>query len=130
MPTAIVLVLTAALVLQPPLAAAQAVLTAEAQVAAFRQLAGAIPPGTRVNLRTREGRRLSATLLAVESDRLVVQRNARVPEPAMAIAFTDLTKLERAPSGGFSAAKALTIGLAAGVGAILTLFAIAVAVGD
>lgn len=148
MRTAIVLAVVVAFVVPPPVTAAQD-LTAEAQQAAFKQLAEGIPLGTRVEVRTREcpsadlraagasvadpricGRRLNATLVAVEADRIVVQRNSRVPEPAMAIALEDLTKLERASTGGFSTAKAVAIGLAAGVGAILTLFAIAVAIGD
>lgn len=130
MRTVTLLIVVAAIVLRPSLAAAQVELTAEAQGAAFRQLAEGIPAGTRITVRTRDGRRLSATLMAVEPARIIVQRNGRVPEPALGIAFADLTKLERAPSGGFSTARALTIGLAAGVGAMLTLFGIAVAIGD
>jgi hypothetical protein len=116
--------------MQPALAAAQGPLTADAETAAFRQLAGGIPLGTRISVRTKEGRRLSATLMAVEADRIVVKRDSRVPEPAIVVAFAELAQLERASKGGFSMAKALGIGLAAGVGAILTLFGIAVALDD
>ena len=119
----------AALVLQRPLAA-QGVLTADAETAAFKQMAAGIPLGTRISLRTKEGRRINATLMAVDADRIVVKRDSRVPEPAVGIAFADLTRLERESKGGFSMGKALGIGLAAGVGAILTLFGIAVAIDD
>jgi hypothetical protein len=123
------LLIIAALVLQPPLTA-QGPLTADAETVAFKRMAEGIPPGTRISLRTKEGRRMNATLMAVEADRLVVKRDSRVPEPAVGIAFADLSRLERESKGGFSMGKALGIGLAAGVGAILTLFGIAVAIDD
>ena len=123
-------IIAAALVLHPIAAAAQQPLTVEAEAAAFKAAAAGIPLGTRVKVRTREGRRLSATLLAVEEDRIVVIRAARVPEPAEAVPFASLAALEREHRGGFSVGKAIGIGLAAGVGAILTLFAIAVSIDD
>ena len=124
------LFVVAVLVLQPPAAFAQGSLSADAEMAALKQMAAGIPLGTRVSVRTKEGRRLSATLMAVESDRIVVKRDSRVPEPALGIAFADLTTLERSSKSGFSVGKAIGIGLAAGVGAILTLFGIAVAIDD
>lgn len=130
MQTTIALVVATALALHPALVAAQVPLSADAERVAFRQLAEGIPLGTRVIVRTRDGRRLNATLLAVEPGRLVVQRNGRVPEPALGIRFDDVARLERAPSGGFSVGKAIGIGLVAGVGAVLTLFAIAVSISD
>jgi hypothetical protein len=120
----------AALMLQPPIATGQETLTADVEATAFKQMAEGIPPGTRVSVRTKEGRRVNGTLMTVEADRIVVKRDSRVPEPALGIAFADLTRLERVSNGGFSMGKALGIGLAAGVGAILTLFGIAVAIDD
>jgi hypothetical protein len=72
------------------------------------------------------GRRLTAMLLAVEADGIVVKRDARVPEPAVTIPFSELAQLQRDQKSGFTVAKAIGVGLAAGVGAILTIFAIAV----
>lgn len=123
------LVVIATLALAPRTGAAQP-LSGEAEAAAFRQLAFAIPLGTRIDVRTRDGRRLSATLLAVEPDRIIVTRRTRVPEPALGIAFDDLVRLERHAPGGFNVAKAIGVGLAAGAGAILTLFAIALSFDD
>lgn len=68
--------------------------------------------------------------MAVDDQGIVIKRESRVPEPAVAIAFADLAALQQDEAGGFSLGKALGIGLAAGVGAILTLFAIAVAIDD
>ena len=73
------------------------------------------------------GRRLTATLLAVDADAILVKRDARVPEPAVTIAFSELAQLQRDQKSGFGLAKAIGIGVAAGAGAILTMFAIALA---
>ena len=102
MRTSILFVLVAVLVVAPATVSAQVALPADAEGAAFRQLAEAIPPGTRIIVRTRDGRRWNATLMAVEPGRIVVQRNGRVPEPAVGIAYGDVAKLERAPTGSFS----------------------------
>ena len=60
----------------------------------------------------------------------MLKRLSRVPEPAIQIAFTDLTELRRDQGKGFSVAKVIGIGLAAGAGAILTLIGIALALED
>jgi hypothetical protein len=130
MKTFISLVMLAALVLTPPLARAQQTLTADAEITAFRQLAEKIPLGSRIKLQTREGRRLTATLMAVSADGIVVKRESRLPEPAVSVGYSDLTRLHLDEKSGFSLGKAVGIGLAAGVGAILTLFAIAVSIDD
>lgn len=109
----------------PSLAAQQAV-PMDVEVAAMHQAASAIPLGSRVKLQLQSGRRLTATLLVVEADAIVVKRDARMPEPAITIPFSELAQLQRDQKSGFTLAKAIGIGLAAGVGAILTVFAIAV----
>jgi hypothetical protein len=81
-------------------------------------------------VQTRSGARLTATLLTVDDDGIVVKRESRIPEPAVSVAFTELTRLQRDDRSGFTVAKAIGIGLAAGVGAILTMFAIAVSIDD
>lgn len=73
---------------------------------------------------------MSGTLIAVEPDRVIVKRASRVAEPAVGVAFADLAELHRDQKGGFSVGKAIGIGLAAGAGAVLTLFSIAVAIHD
>lgn len=101
--------------------------TAE-EVAALKAMAAAIPLGSRVKINTREGRRLTATLMSVQNETIVVKRETRVPEPAITVRFDELARLERAErGGGLNAAKILGIGLAAGAGAVLSLFAILVA---
>jgi hypothetical protein len=124
------IVVSIALTLTAPLAYAQDTLARDAEAAAFQQLAAGIPPGSRVKVRTIDGHRLTATLMAVDDEQVVVKRQSRVPEPAVAIRFADLAELRREERAGFSVGKAVAIGLAAGVGAILTLFAIAVSIDD
>jgi hypothetical protein len=68
--------------------------------------------------------------MAVTDEAIVVKRDARVPEPAVTIRFEELARLERSERGGFSVAKAIGVGLAAGAGAILTMFAIAMSLDD
>ena len=102
----------------------------EAEAAAFKQLAAGIPLGSRIKVQSRDGRRLTATLMSITDEAIVVKRESRVPEAAVSIPFTELTRLHLEEKSGFSVAKAIGIGLAAGVGAILTLFAIAVSIDD
>ena len=125
-----IVIVIAAIVLAPPVVSAQDALTRDAEMAAFQQLANGIPPGSRVKVRTTDGRRLTATFMAADDRHIVVKRHSRVPEPAIAIEFADLAELRREERTGFSIGKAIGIGLAAGVGAILTLFAIAVSIDD
>jgi hypothetical protein len=124
------LVLISALALVPAIARAQQQLPPGVEAEAFKRLASGIPLGSRIKLQTRDGRRLTATLMAINDDDIVVKRESRVPEPAVSLAFSELTRLQLDKRDGFSMGKAIGIGLAAGVGAILTLFAIAVSLND
>jgi hypothetical protein len=123
---AFVAVTIACVVAVTPSLAAQQPVSLDVETAAMRQAASAIPLGSRVKVQLQSGRRLTATLLAVEADAIIVKRNARMPEPAVTIPFRELAQLQRDQKSGFSLAKAVGVGLAAGVGAILTMFAIAV----
>ena len=73
---------------------------------------------------------MTATLMAITDEAVVVKRDSRVPEPAVEVPFADIARLQRQERGGITVGKAIGIGLAAGAGAILTLFAIAVSVSD
>ena len=112
-------------------AASQREATTAEEAQAFRAMAAGIPLGSRVKVHIREGRRMTATLMSVSEDAIVVKRESRVPEPAVTIRFDELARLERDDrKGGFTIGKAIGVGLAAGAGAILTLFAILVTVDD
>jgi hypothetical protein len=123
-------VLTLALFVTPVLGQVQQPLAADAETAAFRQLAAGIPLGSRIKVQSRRGPRLTGTLMAITADGIVVKRESRVPEPAVSIPYAELTRLHLDERSGFSIGKAIGVGLAAGVGAILTLFAIAMSIDD
>jgi hypothetical protein len=101
------------------------------EAAAFATLAAAIPLGSRIKLQTLDGRRLKGTLMSVSGDGIIVKRHTRTPEPALAIPFPSLAQLQLdSPGSRISVGKAIGIGLSAGVGAILTMFAIALQLDD
>jgi len=100
------------------------------EAVAFRQMAAAIPPGSRVRVQTTTGRRLTVTLMNVTDEEIVVKRESRVPEPALSIRFDELASLKRHEPRGIGIGKALGIGLAAGGGAMLTLFLIVLSIED
>jgi hypothetical protein len=113
------------------LMAAQTPVAASAEAAALRELALAIPLGSRVKVETKEGRRLTATLMRATADELLLKRATRVPEPAVSVPLADVVSLERDRSGGgMSIGKAIGVGLAAGAGAVAALIAFAVAVSN
>ena len=66
----------------------------------------------------------------VTDDTIVVKRDSRVPEPALSIRFDELSSLKRQEPRGIGLGKALGIGLAAGGGAMLTLFLIVLSIED
>jgi hypothetical protein len=68
--------------------------------------------------------------MSVTDEAVIIKKKTRLPEPAVTIAFTDLARLELQTSEGMSPGKVIGIGLAAGAGAILTLFAFFAALGD
>jgi hypothetical protein len=96
------------------------------EAAAWRQVADAIPLGSKVKVQTVAGARLSGTLMRVDGSAIMLKRNTRRPEPAITVAFTDVSKLEREqPGGGTHIAKAIGVGLAAGAGVFFSLILIA-----
>ena len=99
---------------------------APVEAAAWRDVAHAIPLGSRVKAQTVEGRRITGTLMQVTDGAVLVKRNTRLPEPAVAIAFADLSRLERDHgNGGINIAKAVAIAVGAGAGVVFTIFMIA-----
>ena len=130
---AVIAVLIAMLIAVGPASAAasQREATTAEEAQAFRAMAAGIPLGSRVKVHIREGRRMTATLMSVSEDAIVVKRESRVPEPAVTIRFDELARLERDDrKGGFTIGKAIGVGLAAGAGAILTLFAVMFSLSD
>jgi hypothetical protein len=110
--------------------ATQKTVATEIEARALREMAAAIPLGSRVKAQTSEGRRVNGTLMSVTADAVIIKKQTRLPEPAVTIPFAELARLELQVNEGMSIGKALGIGLAAGAGAILTLFAFVAAIDD
>lgn len=92
----------------------------------WKEVAAAIPLGSKVKVQTANGNRMTGTLMSVAGDAVMVKRNTRLPEPAVSIPFSEVSRLERDHgSSGVNIGKAIAIGLASGAGVILGLFAIA-----
>jgi hypothetical protein len=108
----------------------QNTVTTDVEAKALREMAAAIPLGSRVKAQTTEGRRVNGTIMSVTGDAVIIKKKTRLPEPAVTIPFAELARLELQTNEGMSIGKVLGIGLAAGAGAILTLFAFAVALDD
>ena len=129
---AIVLCVMVALSIGPAdLWASQKVVTTDVEAKALRDMASAIPLGARVKAQTSSGARISGTLMSVTTDALIIKKKTRLPEPAVTVPFAELSRLElQQQGGGMTIAKMLGVGLAAGAGAILTLFAFVAALDD
>jgi hypothetical protein len=88
-----------------------------------------LPVGSRVRVDRVTGRTLHGTLMAADSDAVVVQRATRIPEAPMSIPLRDIARIQIEERSNL--AKAIIIGAAAGAGATLgVLFLIAAALGD
>jgi hypothetical protein len=98
----------------------------DVEATAWRQVAEAIPLGSKIKVQTVEGKRLNGTLMRVDGNALMLKRNTRRPEPALTLPFNEIAKLERdQPGGGAHIAKAIGVGLAAGAGVFFSLILIA-----
>jgi hypothetical protein len=109
---------------------AQKMVTTDVEAKALRDMVAAIPLGSRIKAQTSSGARIDGTLMSVTGEAIIIKKKTRVPESAVAIPFSALSRLELQQAGGMSVAKMLGVGLAAGAGAILTLFAFVAAFDD
>ena len=110
--------------------ASQKVVTTDIEAKALQEMAAAIPLGSRVKAQSNDGKRVHGTLMSVTADAVIIKKKTRLPEPAVTIPFAELARLELQGTEGMSIGKVLGIGLAAGAGAILTLFAFVAALDD
>ena len=118
---AIVLVLLCAL--PPRTALAQT--PAEGEV--WRTFAEQVEVGTRVKVRTRDGKRVTATLVQASPEALLLQPRTRTPVPVQRVPYDAIASIERDDQRGIGAGKAVAIGVGSGAGAFfgILLFMIA-----
>jgi hypothetical protein len=110
--------------------AGQQIAPSDVEAKALKEMAAAIPLGSRVKAQTTAGKGVSGTLMSVTAEALIIKKRTRLPEAAVTVRFEDLARLELQTGEGMSPGKVIGIGLAAGAGAILTLFAFFAALGD
>ena len=91
----------------------------------WRRVAESIPLGTKVRVQTIEGKRVSGTLMRVDSTSVMVKRNTRMPEPAVVLPFDLVSNLEKDTGSNVNVVKAILIGAGVGAGVLLTMVAIA-----
>ena len=94
------------------------------EAASWRKVAETVPLGSKVKVQTFEGKRVKGTLMHVDASGVTIKRNTRLPEAGVLVTYDAIANIER-DHGGMNWAKALGIGAAAGAGAILTIFVIA-----
>jgi hypothetical protein len=115
--------LVVALVAQPFAAAAQ--VPPDAQV--WRTFAEQIDVGSRIKVRLHDGGRVSATLVQVTPDALLIQPRTRVAVPVQPVPYEAIASIERDVPGGMSAGKAAAIGVGAGAATFVGIFMILLA---
>lgn len=99
----------------------EATQTLQNEAETWRKVAEAIPLGSKVKIQTLENKRISGTLMRVDSTTVTLKRNTRRPEAATAVNFGDIAKMERDHGGGVNIGKAIAIGAATGAAAMMTL---------
>jgi hypothetical protein len=108
----------------------QKTVTTDVEAKALREMAAAIPLGSRVKAQTADGKRVNGTVMSVSGEAVIIKKKTRLPEPAVTIPFAELALLELQPNEGMSIGKVIGAGLAAGAGAIVTIFLFAATLDD
>ena len=99
--------------------------------AAWRDVAERAGAGAAVKVRLADGTSFRGTLLRAESDAVLVQPRTRVPVPVQSVPYDAIASFEQEKRGGASTAKAIAIGVGAGVASFWAMAAIMIAlVGD
>ena len=91
------------------------------EAASWREVAQAIPLGSKVKVQTLKGERWSGTLMSVSADAVLLKKNTRRPEAAISVSISDIARLERDQAKGLSVGKAVAIAAATGAGFMVTL---------
>ena len=84
----VALLLVVSVLVRPGVCAAQ-------DVELWKARAGQIPIGATVKLRTNDGHKMRAVLMAVDESGILVKPATRVPEPSRRLSFDSLDGLER-----------------------------------
>jgi hypothetical protein len=85
-----------------------------------------LPPGSKVRARLIDGSTVRGTLMKAGDEGIVVQMNARLPEPPRNVAIDQIRAVELDSPGGVG--KAVAIGVAVGAGTFLSVMLLLVAI--
>lgn len=92
----------------------------------LRKYLAAVPPGSLVSIRLRDGTRVKGTLLVVESDVVHVKPRGRVPQPERPVPIAAIESLD-IERGGIGVGKAVAIGIGSAVATFVSMWLIAFA---
>lgn len=96
----------------------------------WKQFVERLDVGKELTVQLSDGRRITATLVGTRDDAVLLQPRTRVPVAIQAVPYDAIVRIEPR-KGGHSAARAVAIGVATGVGVFFGIMAIIVAaVGD
>lgn len=103
---------------------------ADAQSSAvFADFVQRMPLGTTLRVDRTDGRSVRGTLIKATGQLFVLQPKTRIPEPPLEIPFTTVLRVApESSSGGSNVGKFIGAGLAAGAGAVLGIWLIALAI--
>jgi hypothetical protein len=85
-----------------------------------------LPPGSKVRARLIDGSTVRGTLMKAGDEGIVVQTNARLPEPPRTVPIDQIRAVDLDSPGGV--AKAIGIGVAVGAGTFLGVMLLLVAI--
>ena len=83
-----------------------------------------LPAGSRVRVDRTDGRSIKGTLMRATSQSITVQAHSRVPEAPVEMPLNTVARVALENGSGTSTAKAVGIGIAAGVGTFFGILAI------
>lgn len=83
-----------------------------------------LPAGSRVRVDRTDGHSIKGTLMRATAQAITVQAHSRVPEPPVEMPLNTVARVALENGSGTSTAKAVGIGIAAGVGTFFGILAI------
>jgi len=105
----------------------QATPAAQADNSAIADYVQRLAPGAKVRVERTDGTSFRATLLKATPEAIVVQKNTRVPEPAIEVPLSQVARVTLQTNGS-SAGRTVAIGVATGVAATFGMLAILAAI--
>jgi hypothetical protein len=94
------------------------------EVAAMAEYVQKLPVGSKVRVDRTDGSTLRGTLMKATAASVIVQKSTRIPEPFVEVPIAQVARVNVETGNGTSTAKAIGIGIAAGLGAFFVILGI------